>query len=275
MLRWAGGKGRIVEQVIENLPTTIDTYIEPLAGGAAVFFELAHRGVIKGAAVLSDSNAALVNFYQQIQTEPGIVHGWMEKRADEHEEQRYYELRKFFNAGSGGNSNAWKAATFWYLNHACFNALWRVHQKTGHFNVPWGRKKEIHVPPLEDVIAYSKLLSRCDIAVSDFSDPLAIARQRADLHDRVAVYLDPPYINTFKTYAKSFGEADQRRLAAAARETAAAGAHVLLSINDCPLARELYDDGTCILREVTVRHAVGAKEERRKDVAELLVHVRV
>lgn len=42
-LKWAGGKGRLINDIEARLPTDlrlgkIDTYVEPFTGGGAVFF---------------------------------------------------------------------------------------------------------------------------------------------------------------------------------------------------------------------------------------------
>lgn len=278
LLRWAGSKARIVREICDRLPDRIDTYVEPFAGGAAVFFELARRGTIKGGAILGDANPHLINFYEQVRGSPGTVHTWIGEFSEQHGEAFFYELRRSFNSRAimDGPGSAWRAAAFWYLNHACFNALWRVHQKTGHFNVPWGRKKAVRAPALEDLQEYGKLLQRADLVAGHYCDVLVTA---ADLASKergaVVAYLDPPYINTFKTYDKAFIDHEHRCLSSAARQAAAAGAYVLLSINDVLLARELYDDGACQLHPVAVRHCIGAKEDRRGDVAELLIEVRV
>ncbi len=52
ILRWAGGKGQLLEQMINYLPQEllrgeIDRYIEPFMGGEAVFFWIAQHFKIK------------------------------------------------------------------------------------------------------------------------------------------------------------------------------------------------------------------------------------
>jgi len=43
-LKWAGGKGLLLESILQRLPHKIDTYREPFVGGGAVFFSLAAEG---------------------------------------------------------------------------------------------------------------------------------------------------------------------------------------------------------------------------------------
>ncbi|MCA9627025.1 MAG: DNA adenine methylase, partial [Myxococcales bacterium] len=43
ILKWAGGKTRLLPDVLARLPEHITTYYEPFLGGAAVFFALARE----------------------------------------------------------------------------------------------------------------------------------------------------------------------------------------------------------------------------------------
>ncbi len=42
-LKWAGGKGQLLEQLLVLAPKSFKAYHEPFVGGAALFFAL-HRG---------------------------------------------------------------------------------------------------------------------------------------------------------------------------------------------------------------------------------------
>jgi len=56
-LKWAGGKFRVLEQILPNLPAC-ERLLEPFAGSAAVSL---NSGVRK--AVVSDLNADIINLY--------------------------------------------------------------------------------------------------------------------------------------------------------------------------------------------------------------------
>lgn len=69
-LKWAGGKGQLIDVIYRNLPQdidTIDTYVEPFVGsGAVMFWMLTHYRNIKHV-VINDVNNDLINVYRVIQ----------------------------------------------------------------------------------------------------------------------------------------------------------------------------------------------------------------
>jgi len=71
ILKWAGGKGQLLEQIAKHLPQEliedkIDCYIEPFIGGGAVFFWVAQNFNIKEF-YLFDINQELILLYKTIQ----------------------------------------------------------------------------------------------------------------------------------------------------------------------------------------------------------------
>ena len=69
MLKWAGGKRKLLPSMIERIPDNFNRYVEPFVGGGAMFFELRSRSLITGA-VLSDVNSDLISLYTIIRDEP-------------------------------------------------------------------------------------------------------------------------------------------------------------------------------------------------------------
>ena len=56
ILKWAGGKTQLLNEIVPKIPKSFNKYIEPFIGGGALFFALAPRR-----AVISDINPELVN----------------------------------------------------------------------------------------------------------------------------------------------------------------------------------------------------------------------
>ena len=60
-LKWAGGKYRIVNRILEVLPKA-NVLVEPFAGSGAVFLNAGHKKFL-----VSDSNSDLIGLYKDVQ----------------------------------------------------------------------------------------------------------------------------------------------------------------------------------------------------------------
>jgi DNA adenine methylase len=150
-----GGKSRIYPQIRDLLPNTIKgKYIEPFVGGGAVFFEYLDDDLRRNTpSIIADANGALIHFYAAVANDPGDVWNKAGQAANDHEDPtHYYRVRDVFNeilikTRDGlpltNEDERIYAGSFAYLNRACFNGLWRVHQTKGTFNVPRGSYRSI------------------------------------------------------------------------------------------------------------------------------------
>ncbi len=59
VLKWVGGKTRLLSKLEERMPSSFGKYFEPFVGGGALFFRTAPQQ-----AVLGDYNADLINVYK-------------------------------------------------------------------------------------------------------------------------------------------------------------------------------------------------------------------
>lgn len=255
----AGGKRRMLRHLLPRVPARYCRYYEPFAGGAALFFALAPE-----AAVLGDANHDLIALYDALAQDVEDVIGLLGHLEADHGEQRFYELRNDWNARlfDGAGDQAAHAAAMLYLNRSCFNGLWRVNQ-AGEFNAPFGDGRPVSIDR-DNLRAASQLLQRAELRAGDFEDTLA------DIQAGDFAYLDSPYDGGFTSYtAGSFGEDDQRRLAACARRLDDRGVHILLSNSDTPLIRELYD--WALIETVMAPRAIAANPASRGAAAELLI----
>ena len=263
IIKWVGGKSKLLGELALRLPARHERYFEPFAGGAALFFHLA-----PDRAVLADRNADLVAMYRAV---AGDVDGTIRRLAihrDAHDEEHYYQLRARWNDASVSWTAIDRAAAFIYLNRTCFNGLWRVNRK-GAFNVPMGRYTNPLICDPDGLRAAGALLARAELRCADYRAAVADAG-KGDL-----VYFDPPYdpltpTSNFTSYTgDGFGPAQQAELAELVRELAARGCHVLVSNSDTPRVRALYKG----LRVDRVRcpRAINSDASRRGDVDEVIV----
>lgn len=74
-LKWAGGKGQLLSQLDEHLPTGLAekefTYIEPFVGGGAMLFHMLLKYPRIKRVIINDINPHLVTAYRTIKENYG------------------------------------------------------------------------------------------------------------------------------------------------------------------------------------------------------------
>jgi DNA adenine methylase len=261
-LKWAGGKGQLLPELIPRVPSTFKRYFEPFVGGAAVFLALHSRGLVDDA-VLGDVNPRLIDTYRAIRDDvEGVIAHLAGLR---NEAALYYAVRAQRHESL---SPAEAAARIIFLNKTCYNGLFRENRQ-GQFNVPFGRYARPKICDPENLRAASRALRGVMLTAGGFERILASAKA-GDF-----VYLDPPYHPLSRTasftgyHEAGFGETEQRRLAVEFRRAAARGVHLMLSNSDTHLVRELYDG--FLIEEVLAARAINSKSSGRGKISELVV----
>lgn len=249
LLRWAGSKRACLPALRAQVPDSFCRYIEPFAGSACLYFDLAPH-----TAVLGDFNPHVINFYEQLRISPLEVHRAVAALPRGPEE--YYRVRGWRNHELSAFE---RAVRFFYLNRNCFNGVYRTNRR-GEFNVPHGRRTG-SVPSEEAVLAAAKQLAGAALRSADFSELLRLAKH-GDF-----VYVDPPYATTSRpVYGEygygSFDQSDEQRLLVALRQLTDAGVHVLLSYGDSRLTDQLGPDWRAT-RMVAARRVAGGLQHRR------------
>lgn len=195
ILKWAGGKRWLVPQIRPIWMRFQDRrLVEPFCGGLAITLALA-----PSRAWANDINPHLINFYNQVKQ------GLVVTIPMENDRELYYSHRARFNAliKNGGQDTTEAAQLFYYLNRTGYNGLCRFN-KSGQFNVPFGRYKTINYA--RDFAEYEGAFSQWEFTCMDF--------EALNLSDDDFVYADPPYDVEFTKYAKDdFRWEDQVRLA--------------------------------------------------------------
>ena len=265
-VKWVGGKGRLLGQLMPLLPPGVERmrHVEPFMGGGAMFF--ARR---PERALLCDVNPELVSTYTMVRDRVEDVIAELDAHAAHHrgdEASYYYEVRERYNGG-GGDAAA-RAAMFIYLNKTCFNGLHRVNKK-GQFNVPAGRYVNPRILDEDGLRAASLELESAELRCAGFETLLASARP-GDF-----VYFDPPYepvsrTANFTSYAQEgFTQDDQTVLRDVFNELTRRGARCMLSNSDVPFIRELYRDHRIDI--VAAPRAVSCDATKRGMVSEVVV----
>lgn len=263
IVKWVGGKTKLLPELLARMPERYGRYYEPFAGGAALFFRVAPKK-----AVLADMNADLIGLYTAVARDVGAVIRRLEMHRDAHDQDHYYETRARWNDREVSWSTPERAAAFLYLNKTCFNGLWRVN-RSGAFNVPIGRYTDPPICVPEALRAARDVLANAELRCADYRKAVADARAGDFL------YFDPPYdpVTTtanFASYtADGFGPDDQRALADTARALVAKGCKVMLSNSDTPFIRSIYK-GLRVER-VKCPRAINSNAAKRGDVDEVII----
>ncbi|MBW6534377.1 MAG: DNA adenine methylase [Mariniphaga sp.] len=292
-LKWAGGKGQLLEAFQRFYPNElrkgkIEAYCEPFVGGGAVFFDIAQKFSIKSA-LLCDNNEDLILTYLVIQKEVQNLVEKLDRLQNQYlklnEEKRteyFYKMREQFNAEKKKiNYNRFSAkwtertAQIIFLNRTCFNGLFRFNSK-GEFNVPQGRYKNPKILDAENLEKVSELLSVAEIQKADFRE----IKNR--VNENTFVYYDPPYrplnrTSSFTAYSKdAFSDPEQIALATLFSELNQKGVKQMLSNSDPknhnPDDRffdDLYKDFQIF--RVPARRIINSAGDKRQAINEIVV----
>ena len=256
-LRWPGGKRWLIEQHPNLFPKTFNAYCEPFLGSGAVFFYLNPER-----AILSDSNAALIETFSAIRNSWRKVISELEKHQELHSVDYYYYIRD-----TTPTSRHERAARFIYLNRTCFNGIYRVN-RNGEFNVPVGDKKNV-ILESDNWREVSLALRPANLISCDFEAALDMTRE-GDF-----AFIDPPYTvkhnaNNFVKYNENlFSWQDQVRLNKSIRKALCRGVKILMlnAAHDC--IRDLYSGQGTIT--AVARHSVIASSSRFRGLYDEIV----
>jgi len=212
--------------------------------------------------VVRDNPSALVEALQTIQNEYYNL-------PDEDARRAYYmERRAEFNTKDLDDIR--NTTLFFFLNRTCFNGLYRVN-KSGLFNVPFGRYETPTICDANTIYADSALLQNVEILTGDYTETIKMAK------GRTLFYFDPPYrplnaTSSFNDYTKeAFNDAAQTRLRDFCNQVQQAGFQFMLSNSDCKdmFFDDLYDKYD--ITRVLASRSVNANPDKRGKLTEILV----
>lgn len=282
VLKWAGGKRQLLDELYSRFPRSYDHFHEPFFGGGALFFDIEPDN-----GTINDTNSRLINFYKQVRDRPRelieLLQTFNDPEAEADPERRfadtnrkgkeiknyYYQQRELFNNRPYGDDydELEEAALLLYLNRTCYNGLYRENS-SGGFNVPIGRYSNPDWVRKKEIRKASRVLADTEIHNSDFKYILNEAGE-GDL-----VYFDPPYepmspTAYFTDYsAEGFGQDDQKRLLNVAQELDQNGVNVILS--NSGIMYEMYDDAGFHVEVEGATRSINSDGENRDEVEEII-----
>jgi DNA adenine methylase len=234
LCKWSGGKRDEIKIFKKYYPNEFERFIEPFAGGAAVYFDLN----FSGQNVINDVHPDLVNFYKQIKLGNShkiyeLVTSWGKEELD------YYYVRgggkklKISEEYFKPTNDLERAAQFIYLRRSCFRGMIR-YNKSGKFNVPWGRYKNLNFDDLKNP-DYTKLLQRTEILQGDYSKLFDKYNNKENF-----IFIDQPYDSTFNDYgSENFTKENQVELSNFFKKS---NSKCLMIVGNTNFIRDLYKD---------------------------------
>jgi DNA adenine methylase len=202
LIKWSGGKSDEIKLFEKYIPD-YKTYIEPFVGGGAVFFHLNPQN-----AVINDIHYDLIAFYREMGLGNNTdIYNFMEEHPNN--EETYYNVRDNMIL----ESDLDKAKYFYYLRKTCFRGMLR-YNKSGKFNIPYGKYKTINFSSIMDE-SYVKLLQRTTIENLSFENIF----KKYNSNDNF-MFIDPPYDSEFTDYGYcQFGKEHHKKLAKLFKKT--------------------------------------------------------
>ncbi len=259
VIKWAGGKSRMLKHIIPLLPKDIKNYYEPFFGGGALYTKIEFQ---KG--FINDFNPEIMNLYEVIKTKPQSLIKLLKTHKKNDCFEYFQKIREMDRKNNFNNLDlVEKAARTVYLNKTCFGGLYRVNSK-GYFNVPYAKNingKEI-LNEKNIMLWNEKLLNtKTKMTVGDFEDIIKLSGKGDFL------FLDPPYFkwsNTanFTSYTKEgFDHDDQTRLRNCIIEADKRGVKFLLTNSGTKEVMDFYK--MFKVKRVPIVRTIAASKNKR------------
>lgn len=247
IIPWIGGKRRLAKRILPTFPAH-DCYVEPFAGGAALFF-LKDQADVE---VLNDINGELVNLYRVVKhhLEEFVrqfkwalisrqIFGWLKQTPEE------------------TLTDIQRAARFYYLQKMAFGG--KVANQT--FGTATTSAPRLNLLRIEEELSAAHLrLSRAYIEHLNREECI----RRYD-RPHTLFYLDPPYWGT-EGYGVGFGLEQYARMAELAKSIKG---KMAISVNDIPEMRQAFS-GLAIER-VEISYTVGGAGRSKAVSGELII----
>ena len=282
ILKWAGGKRQLLDELYSRFPQSYNHYHEPFFGGGALFFDLEPDN-----GTINDTNPRLVNFYKQVRDRPEELIDYLRSFNDPESDpdpdlsfaesnrkgkeikNYYYQQRERFNNRPYDDDFdvLEEAALLLYLNRTCYNGLYRENS-TGGFNVPIGRYSNPDWVRADEIQKASHVLDNTEIHNTDFGY-VTDEVEEGDL-----VYFDPPYepmspTASFNDYSEEgFDRKDQERLLETVQELDENDVYVILS--NSGVMYDMYAEAGFSVEKEGATRAINSDATNRDEVDEII-----
>ena len=288
-IKWAGGKGRLLDQIERKLPADFDewkevTYIKPFIGGGSMLFHMLQNHPNITHAVTNDINVNLINCYKAVKEVPEQLIEQLKEFEQKYlslelkeQKQLFLSWRESYNNIRISDDIVKKSVLFIALNKTCFNGLYRVNS-SGNFNTSFGKNLKPCICDAETIRRDSDLLQDVEIDCGDYEQTL----EDIDARHKIFFYFDPPYrplnkTSSFNHYDKGgFDDEEQKRLKRFCDKIDRKGFSFMLSNSDGKtnggtddFMDKLYSDYH--IDRVSIGRCINSDPAKRGKITEILV----
>jgi len=277
LFRWAGGKRRLVPQLLKLLPKDLSerTYNEPFAGSAALALHVRSTRPHTAAAYISDANWYVYNALYCAANHILLVEPYLR------DQERFYDrdprgtFAENVRLMQHGSADRWdRAGAFMCVQQMSFNGLWRVNS-SGRYNVPFGKRSGVNLPSYEHLFAAREALRNCIIEHLDAFPALRMGHVMTTKR-KTFWYIDPPYVAAAGEHtrymAADFKAIEHEQLVSEINELVTyTDAKVMISAADTLESMDIYKRliGFSHFRRA-VHRSISAKPRSRGAVSELV-----
>lgn len=226
VLRYPGGKGRVVKQLTKHLPKTVSQYVDLMVGGGSLFFYLKSIDYCNKYWI-NDSYQALANFWK-ITKSPysctslvGQLSELKERLDDKNSLKEYFNREKnFLHQGIEG------ARDFFFKNRCSFSGTTEM----GGFSTS-ASEDRFTESSIGRLIEMPRVLRDVEITNWDYIEVLDSNKLDSD----AIIFIDPPYLTTKGIYKEE--DLDFNEFSKILSQLKV---KFLLTHSDCPEIRELF-----------------------------------
>ncbi len=246
IIAWPGGKRRLLNQLLSDIPKHT-TFVEVFAGGAALL--LASEPA--KAEVLNDINGELIRLYRCVQHHLDELVRQFRWSLTSREMFRWCQLQH-----TDTLTDVQRAARFYYLQKLTFGGK-AVGQS---FGVGASQPPRLNLLRMEEDLSQAHLrLARVTVECLEWRECI----RRYDRPETL-FFLDPPYWRT-EGYGVPFGLDEYEAMAEVMRSMVG---RAMLTINDHPDMRRIF--GGFRAERVGIRYTIGGTASTRKDAGEMI-----
>jgi len=262
ILRWPGGKRRLLSEIIDRLPRNYGHMHEPFVGGGALTFALKPKN-----GCISDLNSELINFYTILKQSPQALIKQLSNF--DLSRETFYALRHSDRSLEFAKfSLIWRAARYLFINRTCFNGMMRVNKQRAlncSHGAPIIAERVYNTDSIWQAHEGLQTINICNGPYQDL-------KQRVQNGD--FVYLDPPYVSVrpagdISYTSDGFGLDDQRQLAKFCDELTEQGVKWMLSNASVTFIHDLYSHYN--IHEINARRSLSGNAAFRGKAREVLV----